>query len=872
MAGGGAFTASGRLPRQIVTEDNYAKGMQHTDIPLPEGYCKTLVNFDFKDNGATLVPRSGMRTLANHQMYKAQAQALHHTGQGLVRNTETDEDASANYTLFLPDNPDSDLADFMQGATLVEEDFSPDFNGQHVLSSIPHKVTQTTGVNDSYLIRRKPRPEVQMLHDIPLTDPDTFKSRRYLPIRAALNGMTFLPVQYTPYGGTAVSGLAKLQLQTADGQTRYSKLEYVSPKDVSPTEALNYGYNMLKQYPYSFSDASTTAGIIILEGILPYTGPDCTQVKFNAKVGERITFRLFAQFPDTTTQYKFRWEFREIGTDNVTVYEDQAITNNLYQFDGSKAVNKGVTPNTDFICLTVQPPYKQFSVTVKAYVATALADSVAVIALASYSLAGDNGSSAGNIEPRTYPLHTATDMCAWRQRIVLWGVQSAPNMIFISDLNDPSYFPYPNNCEIYEEAVIACIPYLGNLLVFTESRIYKVAWNEDGLSFTSEMIQDKLSLSAFDRETITLVQNLVFFKNGNYFYMIVPRAAASSQAGTLQLAPISTPVTYLLDHFQAQVREMVFTLYNPNDANYFPRRLADTSYDIRIQDYHNYLDGAQIRNIYKYELVLLNAAGVVSDVVLRFDFQLNYDTLTRAWSCAIMQANDARLQPYRQSVTDMTIFMSWRNSYNSTLAQYLFEVDFIKPDQNNRQDLFPIEETTLVKERLFRNHQLLDTGNREHNTTYKKRYREVQFRVNATGEESLQFGTAFMIDDQVRKELFDYEVSHVTDPDSPDYGWIYIEQTFANPLNAPGATLLEDPANPSEPYVPTTQIVPSDSIVVQSNRWILDASQLAHTVSNKLRLKVSGKGYMPRLILVSFNDRYYELLNYAWVFRMMSAR
>ena len=870
---GGAFKGAGRTPRQIVTEESYGRGMQYTASPLLEGFCKALVNFDFRDAGQMLVPRPGWRTLHSELAANAELpQVLHHHGQAIVRDTTTGVDDTATYILLNPRDDTTEYTDFADGVTLLEDEFSPEFGGQHSFSNIPQKVTQTLGVDDVYELRRKPRGQVQMLHNIPLSDPDRFKSQTFTPIKANLNGATYLPVKHTPDGGAARYGLGKLQMQQVAG-VRQAMLEFVEPREVTPTEAINYGYNMLDATPYTFNDVPTSIGTIFMEGILPYADASCSELKFNAKVGEKITFRLFAQYPDTTTEWVFRWELAELGTENVTVYEDELLTANYYKHNGTtKAINYGVTPNTDFVRLTVQPPYKQFSVTVTAFNKLDLTEPIQVMSMASYTLVGDTKSNTNNIEVRTYPLHTAADMCSWKQRLVLWGVQSAPNMIFVSDINDPSYFPYPHNCEIFEEAVVSCVPYLGELLVFTESKIYKLRWSDDGLSFVSEMVQDKLSLSAFDRETVLLVQNMVYFKNGNYFYMIVPRAATSASTAALQLAPISTPITYLLDHFADEVRRMVFTLYNPDDPNYFPRKPAGTHYDLRIQDYHKYLDGTTVRNVYKYELVLVDTAtGDVTDVVLRLDFLLNYDTLARTWTIYLMQGNDVRLLPYRHSVTDATIFMTARTEVNPD-GGYDVYVDFVKPDLSSRVDEFPVVPTAQIKSRIIRNHQMLDTGNRDHNTSYKKRYREVQFRVNATDEESLQFGTEFIIDDQIRKDLFEYEVNQVTDPDDPNLGWVYIEKTFADPLNSVGATILEDADDPSEPYLPSYQVVPSDTVLLQSNRWVLDVSKLAHAVSNKLRLKVSGKGYAPRLILVSFNDRYYELLNHSWVFRTMNAR
>ena len=37
--------------RVMTTESVFTKGMKYTNQPLPEGYIKTLINFDIKDDG-----------------------------------------------------------------------------------------------------------------------------------------------------------------------------------------------------------------------------------------------------------------------------------------------------------------------------------------------------------------------------------------------------------------------------------------------------------------------------------------------------------------------------------------------------------------------------------------------------------------------------------------------------------------------------------------------------------------------------------------------------------------------------------------------------------------------------------------------------
>ncbi len=68
----------------------------------------------------------------------------------------------------------------------------------------------------------------------------------------------------------------------------------------------------------------------------------------------------------------------------------------------------------------------------------------------------------------------------------------------------------------------------------------------------------------FDADTVTVVQSMVFFKSGDYYYMFVPAAATSSaNPQTLQLAPISRQINELLDDFTSNVTDLLRQSYDP---------------------------------------------------------------------------------------------------------------------------------------------------------------------------------------------------------------------------------------------------------------------------------------------------------------------
>ena len=84
-----------------------------------------------------------------------------------------------------------------------------------------------------------------------------------------------------------------------------------------------------------------------------------------------------------------------------------------------------------------------------------------------------------------YNLFTAKGMCFWQNRLVLWNVarpdgidtayqDDSAHLMFFSEVNDPSYFPYPNNVSAFTEPVLHAVPFGDDLLVITATSMHLV--------------------------------------------------------------------------------------------------------------------------------------------------------------------------------------------------------------------------------------------------------------------------------------------------------------------------------------------------------------------------------------------------------------
>ena len=124
-------------------------------------------------------------------------------------------------------------------------------------------------------------------------------------------------------------------------------------------------------------------------------------------------------------------------------------------------------------------------------------------------------------------------------------------------------------------------------------------------------------------------------------------------------------------------------------------------------------------------------------------------------------------------------------------------------------------------------------------------------KFNNISNKKLRFYADFLIDDDVRKTYYTYRPTHIIDPTNPNYGLFYIEKVISETAIVNGATTL---GGATDEY------------------WELDFSKFPELATTKVRFPVSGKGYVPRLKLLSFNEIPFELNNINWVSRTLYAR
>lgn len=813
MATTAAYKEYSRLERTLTVEDSFNRGMQYTDNPLDIGTAKLLVNFDLKNQGTTLAPRGGIkdikRALAGVNNLLPH-HVIHHIGESYVSNYLGTDATVHKYILLCAVN--GGKYDFTTTKVIV------DVNGVYIVA------------DGSFSLSSEISKQLSNVHGM---DVET-SSADDKGIYASVDSNTYIPMRSdsAPY-------LARLDLKFNTTATAITiSFPNVIPEDIKASRAINSGYNMLLPDPYSFTNSPNATGGLVLEGIIP---KDSTGgIKLTTDVGDSIVYHLHYTYPAehavNNVQYYVLWKVK-----NINSSADPTI---LQRVRASKAYTPG-----ESITLPYKVAYKQYTIVVEVYdkatvdAHTFVSDDddyktlkpLQSITVSSYYTSAGNKGTNANLTMKNYELTTCKGMCTWQQRVILWGVEGSATTLWVSQPNQPEYFPYPNNVEVFNEPIMKCVTYLTNLLVFTSTKLYSLSMatdTADTVYYTSKCIQERLIMSEEDASTIQVVKNMVYFKSGAYYYMIVPSATYGT--GELQIAPVSNPITTLLDNFPQSVNKIVDNVYNIK--NTFNLASDSETYTITCKEYYNYLDGNTMRNVFRLNIRTMsdNADGTTTATDTPLDFVLNYDTMLRAWSSYMYQLSDNALVPYQQTVTDNMTFVC-RVGKSLNMVQL-----------NNTS---PSDEAVSSSPRVLPNYQLIETGYRNHYKDWKKRFREIQFTVNNSSQAPLNFHTAFVVDDDVRKEFYTYSIEHITDKNDANYGLVYIERTLADPVQVWDSTAYMD-----------------------GTGWTLDFSKFPDISVAKARFKVSGKGYMGKISILSTNEHLYELIGVNWVYRKMNAR
>lgn len=897
-----------RERRIQYSEESFAKGIKFVTSPLQAGYARNLVNVDLLDNGESLGPRQGLRTfevtkdkepidtLMQRQIFEEKQ--IYYASENIEEDSNTYRQIVLGNVIVTEDNKDKaiktgnlDVITVYPG--LVASENTPEL-------SILEQATMVYDKDKYEFFFNSPAEAI--IHGMSLENPSLIAT--HIGSELAAEGTK----KYYCFRRDKETGKTDLVFLTFNKETNRYEFEVLVPQTTTAYNASLSMYNMLQEDPYTFNDRYDAAS-------LQFMGAYITDLEGKQRQATYINteYKLRMNYATGKGQkYKVVWEWKEPVSSNWTEIETQ-----YYDFseDTPPIMSiKWASPVSAVIIRVQAYPYAtdREEVEILSFTSTAptatkagqkyfnpdnrkiytanssLAWTDAALPLTSvvYKRLDDNGAlyrwagnemivtdnydyistqamninitfgeamseASQNLDYTRYDLSTCKDMVTWGQRLCIAAPDKGLNMLFISEPNNPAWFPFPRNVSLFNENIIKCIPYLDYLLVFTASALYQLTLAENGDGWTEKCLQKNLNISAADIGFIKLIKNMVFFKSNNYFYMVVP--SVSSTTG-LTIAPITTNIEMFLDNFEEAVDELMLETYD----NKIPYKLIH---------YKNHVNYKNVYNIYTF----------LSDLGMYFNLMLIYNTEDRCWTSYIIESQSF-INSYKIDVANDDVYMSYVPVYTENKLSHSVQFSKFK---ENRHDFYimPYRDLSEDLEKYceenikFRNYQYIDTGYREHESDFKKRFRELQFKLNNYAQVDLKFYTQFMIDGYKRQEEAEYMINKIVDPQDPRFGTISYDRVFGEELGhlVPGSTVLgETPLLPDELgrlYKHNPEELVEDRLL-----WKLDVSEFPETVFWKTRFPVSGKGYVPRLKILNVDQEKYEMLNISWVFRILYSR
>lgn len=781
--------------RTFSSEEQFNLGMNYTNSPIEPGQLKVLLNFDIADDGFSLTPRAGFRTnkiaITNGGTYTK-------SGDQVLSSVMEETHNGITYKCVVTFNYDTKKLCIGTITNDTIDMLDNDF------------ITENMVFEETDIIIKHTNHKDMSMHNIAI--PQSINSCEQIGTLAWNNSYFFFGEQ---------NSKTNLYNIVFDETTNKFKANIVNPTKLTALEASPNKFNMLLSEPYTFSN-EIVPGAFVLQGMLCYQD---NELVVSPKIKTTYEYRLNYTAP-ASAKYDIKWEWKDYNGTSWTELKKETIT------IGAETAPK--------ISCEFSAPIKNslMRVTVTGYstegTVNTYPDQVSAVAI---NCDAETQQSSANTKLKKYDLSKATGMCYWQNRLVLWGYEDP--LIFVSETNLPEWFPYPNNIDLFEEQIIHCEPYLDKLLVFTTQKLFQLTMLSDGSGWTKTCIQDHLHLTEYDTNFIKTIKNMVFFKSGNSYFMVVP---SSSTAAGLTIAPISKPIQWLLDNFRDDISSILKDAYG-------------YQYSLTLIHCFNYINHIDIVTNYVFK----DYRGVYINLLLL------YDTEERTWRMHMFESESIYKMYRLDATTDgiLTTLTVLKNNFENEIVDTL-AVQFINRDINNPKDFYiPAEHIfnnnitareTLEKQQVYLNYQYFDTGFRalnEPNT--KKRHREFQLRINNKAKKIIKFGTAFFIDEENRKNMYKYKVVREDNVNSPDYGVISVVPELQLDTTIHGETVLAE-------------------LEQDINCWTLDSSSLPNIPPAKVRIAVSGKGYYHRLKFLSVNESSYELLGICWVYKYKNLR
>ena len=870
------YRLAGRNPRFTTKLNAFANGMYLTHQTIPEGYAKAMINYDIDDTGSNIKPRRGREVVQVVQPYSTGGGPATLTDYIYAYNKDNTEVESTKDVVI------SHGSATRVGDLVEQNAIDPDlyiYTGyiDHTVDKAVYEKTEDggyveivpglaeIGISEEFWGLYYDTDKEQF---IPLINQDVgYVSARVIknayafdkpfrgvvtrPVSTVLNneiitlaGDKIIINEYTANPerneilNLGMPELTKLVL-TNEGDNYSIKREPLTPRELNPMEALNGGYNILHPEPYVFEDEE--GGALAILGMLLYEKEGSALPVFSPTLGNSVSLRVYYQYLDNSTtddsgnivpstdviKYKIEMLNSQSTSDDWEVVED--FTNSF-------------KPGDPFY-YTFIPKYRASLVRV-----TLRLNDDEKTDYPYFILIECNDNTYDNLKNKTFDLRKGKGLISWQSCVGVYGLPEAPNTIFFSDVEDPSYFPFPGNTMMFDNDILAVHNYLDNLVVVTIDSIWLVVAGTTIRNSLQKRILANIHIPEIDAINLVVLKDQIFFKTDTQFYVLKPNQY-TSDATDLKNFVNSTAIANYTADFKKETVNLLNKVYVETTQQLSIKHNIPLKFvDFDVLDTVSLVRDSEVHYIYTIVPKLSNDIPF-SGQEHKLNLHLVYNTLSRSWRMYFVAAGNQ---------TSHFAPLLYKNKQSGAFYEFIphsgpggFRVIVAKQTYDQVTD--DVEDNGWHLVTHYNNFPYLDTGNVALDDTSTKRFREVQFNLLNLNGKAIRFYTDFCVDGQEYMHATNYEVQHITDPDDSDYGKLIVTPVEQSNLMLPGSSILAD-------------------IETEINHWTLDSSRFPDLSLATVRYQLQGRGYRGSLQLLNTSLQRYELSEVKWVYRIMSAR
>lgn len=862
------YRVGGRLPRYTTKLTAFSSGMYLTKQIIPEGFAKVMVNYDIDDTGSHIRPKAGRKKLQAIDFGVSSPGPINVSDYLYAYNIAGDEVESTKDVVMSYGT----LTDRIKlvGTSTTGSNYSKPFyiaglrtrtdSTQYEYNEVDgsYDVVKTGSVTEKlesafwamYYDKEKEQFKRVVNENIGTVTARTIEgayafNKPFIgavsrPIGAVLNNelVTFAGgvVNYNYFPNNTErnevselqpADLCKLVLQkTEDGYKIKRKL--IDIKALNPLEAAAYGFNQLSINPYYFEDEASS-GLEALGVIMYESGSNDTKPVFSPTLGNPVDLRCYYAYPagNEDLQVKIEW------IDNTNTKAEWNVL-----VDWPKDGQGGMTIKSgDKIRYSYLPTMVNTSIR---FIARIGDDSATEVTIGTRAiLCGEN--RYDSIDLKKFDLSSCKGMVNWHGALGVYGVAGATDTIFFSDIDNPGYFPFPNNAMAFDNEVLAVHNYLDHLLVITVDSIWLVTPNTVISAAVQKRIMYNIHIPEIDAINAVVLKDQIFFKTDTQFFVLKPNQY-TSDATDLKNYVNSTAIANFTSNFKEETINILNNVYR----DIWQRHTKDLRTQIRFEDFDVLDTHSELRNEEVHYIYTIKPKLTVSELITdNLNLHIVYNTLTRSWRMYLIAiGNDA--VGYNPIL--------YKNKQSGEFYEFFSHDNRLVVTKQSREVVDDnVEDNGWELTTNYNSYQYLDTGNVSIDDTFTKRFREVQFNLANAEKTALDFYVDFKLEGQERVSATNYIIEHVTDKNDPQYGKIFVTPVEDSNMTLPGLTTLAEDVN-------------------QSDHFAVDLSKFDALDVATIRFTLQGRGRRGAIQLLSTSLKKYELSDMNWVYRTMSAR